>query len=137
MTLEEGIQCDIERISKTVADLKTATTEPGFNQAPAIAQFLSQFYSGLESCLEKKLKLTGIETPGKTDKFHQALLSQAIESGLIPASCVAEIKDLLGFRHSARHGCGAEFRLDEIKQKAGNVEKAWKEMNAHWNRKAA
>lgn len=137
MTLDERIKSDIERISKTVTDLMTATTEPGFNQAPAIAQFLSQFYTGLESCLEKKLKLAGIETPGKTDKFHQALLAQAIKSDLVPASCAQEIKDLLGFRHFARHGYGAEFRLDEVKQKAANVEKAWNEMNAYWEAQKA
>ncbi len=132
MTLDEGIKSDIERISKTVADLLTATTEPGFNQAPAIAQYLSQFYTGLESCLEKKLKLAGIAAPAKTDRYHQALLLQAITANLIPPSCAPVIKDLLGFRHFARHGYGAEFRLDEIKQKAANVEKAWKEMKVYW-----
>jgi hypothetical protein len=93
---------------------------------------LSQFYTGLESCLEKKLKRAGIEVLDKTDKYHQALLFQAIKSNLIPAACEAEIKDLLGFRHFARHGYGAEFRLDEVKQKAANVEKAWKEINFYW-----
>jgi hypothetical protein len=62
VTLEERIQSDIERISQTVADLMTATTEPGFNQAPSIAQHLSFFYTGLESCLEKKFKLKPLHT---------------------------------------------------------------------------
>jgi hypothetical protein len=130
--LAEGIKSDIERISKTIDDLKTAAAEPGFNQVPALAQFLSQFYTGLESCLEKKLKLAGIEVPAKTEKYHKALLLQAIESRLIPESCANDIVDLLGFRHFARHGYGAEFRADEVKQKAANAEKAWGELKAHW-----
>ncbi len=30
------------------------------------------------------------------------------------------------------HGYGAEFRLNEVKQKAANVVNAWREMNVHW-----
>ena len=132
MTLAEGIKSDIERISKTIADLKTAATEPGFNQIPALAQFLSQFYTGLESCLEKKLKLAGLDVPAKGETYHKALLLQAIHSKLIPPSCANDVVDLLGFRHFARHGYGAEFRADEVKQKATNAEKTWNELKALW-----
>jgi hypothetical protein len=132
VTLKEGIASDIERLSRTIADLKTAASEPGFNQVPALAQFLSQFYTGLESCLEKKLKLASIEVPAKDDRHHKALLLRSIESKLIPPSCTDAIVDLLGFRHFARHGYGAEFRADEVKQKAANIEKAWSEMKSFW-----
>jgi hypothetical protein len=132
VTLAEGITSDIERLSGTVADLKTAASEPGFNQVPALAQFLSQFYTGLESCLEKKLKLAGIEVPAKDDRHPKTLLLRAIESKLIPSSCTDAIVDLLGFRHFARHGYGAEFRADEVRQKAAHVEKVWSEMKSFW-----
>jgi hypothetical protein len=87
VTPEEAIRVDIERTSKTIADLQTAASESGFNQVPALAQFLSQFYTGLESCLEKKLKEASILLPDKDDRYHKALLSRAISSKLIPPSC--------------------------------------------------
>lgn len=133
MTLAEGIQSDIERVSKTISDLKTAIREPGFNQAPAIAQLLGQFYTGLESCLEKKLKLAGLAVPDKTDKFHRALLMEAIKGSFIPPACVDDVVDLLAFRHFVRHGYGAEFRIDEVKQKAASAEKTWNVLKPLWN----
>jgi hypothetical protein len=115
----------------------TATTEPGFNQAPSIAQHLSFFYTGLESCLEKKFKLSGIGAPDKTDKYHQAILAQAIESKILPPSCAPELKDLLGFRHIARHGYGLRFRLEEVKYKAATAGKVWKEITDYWEAQKA
>jgi len=133
VTLAEGIASDIERISKTIADLKTSAAEPGFNQVPALAQLLSQFYTGLESCLEKKLKLAGAGMPAKSENYHKALLLRAIESRLIPPSSTDVIVDLLGFRHFARHGYGAEFRAEEVRNKALNAEKAWNEIRSSWD----
>ena len=128
MTLEEAIQNDVQRISKVVAELKMAATEPGINQAPALAQYLSQFYTGLESCLEKKFKLVKIQLPGKSNQYHKDLLTLAIESKLVPENYADFLDDLLTFRHFARHGYGAEFRVDEVRDKAANTEKAWTEL---------
>jgi hypothetical protein len=132
VTPQEAITMDIERISKTIADLQTAANESGFNQVPALAQYLSQFYTGLESCLEKKLKEAGIPLPDKDDRYHKALLGRAISSKFIPPSCTDITLDLLGFRHFARHGYGANFRPDEVRLKAEHAAKAWGELKAYW-----
>ncbi len=126
------IRSDIERISKTVSDLRAASQEAGINRPAAMAQYLSQFYTGLESCLEKKLKLKAIDLPAKNDRYHQALLKLALEEGLLPPSCTKIAPDLLSFRHFARHAYGADFQPQILDQKAKDTEKAWSEIKLLW-----
>jgi hypothetical protein len=132
VTLLQGIKSDIERISKTVADLGAASQEPGLNRPAAMAQYLSQFYTGLESCLEKKLKLKAIDLPTKTDRYHKALLKLSLDEGLLLPSCAHITTDLLSFRHFARHAYGADFQPKILDQKAIDTEKAWSEIKSLW-----
>lgn len=131
MTPSEAIQKDIERLSKTVHDLKLAGEEPGFNQSAALAQYLSQFYTGLESCLEKKFKLAKMDLPEKSSQYHKELLTLAIKSQSVPPQCSEFLFDLLFFRHFARHGYGSDYRLGEVKDKAAKAQGLWPALKGH------
>jgi hypothetical protein len=129
VTLVEAIQKDLRLLDKTVDSIKTASTEPGINRAPALTQYLSQFYTGFESCLEKTLKVAKIAPPTKSDSHHRKLLDLAVASKLVPGTCVEFLYDLMAFRHVTRHGYGKEWRGDEIMEKAVLAERFWPELN--------
>ncbi len=107
----------MELLSKKIDNLRAAAFEPGFNQAPALTQYLCQFYTGLESCLEKILKMAKIAGPAKSENHHRKRLN-----------LVDLLDDLLSFRHFARHGYGVELKGKEILEKAAITERLWPEL---------
>lgn len=126
-SMRDKIKEDIARISKTVEKLAS----PELSQASewvsttARAQLVGQFYTGLESCFEKILKLLACPVTSGNEQFHKELLLAAGKAELFLSEHEVLLKDLLGFRHFSRHGYGMDLRGEEIQAKALLIEKAW------------
>ena len=130
MTAAEAIQKDLSRLTQTVEDFKKASGERGFSPPLAQTLLLSQFYTGLESCFEKTLRLMSIPLPPKSEDHHRKLLDLAIASKIVPENCVVFLDDLRSFRHLGRHAYGMEFRGNEIMEKAVLAGRLWPELRA-------
>jgi hypothetical protein len=129
--IQASLQIDLKRIEKTIRDVTEANETPGVHRAPALAQYLSQFYTGLESSWEKALKLANQDIPDKGGQYHRKLLTCVIEAKLVPAQHIDFLDDLMSFRHFARHGYGTDYRIDEVREKAANAKQVWPDLMNH------
>lgn len=123
----EAIQNDIARLSQNIEHLRLSQSESSTDWFKSVgqAQLLSQYYTGLESTFEKGLKLSGVEVPDKSNRYHKEILTLALQHHLAPQEELEYLSDLLSFRHFVRHGYGVEFRPEEVNQKASESIEKW------------
>ena len=123
----EAIQNDIARLSQNIEHLRLSQNESSTDWFKSVgqAQLLSQYYTGLESTFEKALKLSGVEVPDKSNRYHKEILTLALQHHLAPQEELEYLSDLLSFRHFVRHGYGVEFRPEEVNQKASESIEKW------------
>ena len=102
----EAIRNDLARLSQNIERLKLSQSESSTDWFKSVgqAQLLSQYYTGLESCFEKGLKLMGVEVPDKSSRYHKEILTLALHHHLAPGEELEHLSDLLSFRHFVRHG---------------------------------
>jgi hypothetical protein len=123
----EALKNDLGRLAQNIEHLRLSQSESSSEWFKSVgqAQLLSQYYTGLESSLEKGLKLLGVEVPDKTNRYHKEILTLALQHQLVPHKEREWLSDFLSFRHFVRHGYGVEFRPEEIDQKVSQSIEKW------------
>jgi uncharacterized protein YutE (UPF0331/DUF86 family) len=111
-SLREKVQVELENIALVLEELKTAQDEPNKRvvELAGIGAFLHNFYNGVENILKQILNSQGIQIL-RTDSWHQDLLIQAKDTGIISESTKKQLAEYLAFRHFFSHAYG--FTLDE------------------------
>ena len=88
----------------------------------ALAFQLERFYTAVESVLTRILRTIDGDVPGGPDSHVDLLLAASVEieglrPAVLPAEAMVPMRELLGFRHYARHGYDVapqRERIDEL-----------------------
>jgi len=99
------------------------------------AALLHHVYTGIETMLSRlAVGLEGSEPTGPESHRRLLLLAGLEVKGIRPAWFSAQqldtLRELLGFRHLFRHGYGAKYRPDRIRELAALAVGAWASLRA-------
>jgi uncharacterized protein YutE (UPF0331/DUF86 family) len=110
--LREKVEVELENISRVLDELKIAENEPNKTtvELAGIGAFLQHFYNGVENILKQILNSQDIQIP-RSDSWHQNLLIQSQNIGMITETTKKQLAEFLAFRHFFSHAYG--FILDE------------------------
>jgi len=104
----EGDRASLGRLAASIADLRATREDRGTMRALALAFQLERFYTAVEGVLTRVLRTLDGDVPSGPD-WHSDLLraaSVAVEGlrpAIVPVDAVSPLRELLGFRHYARH----------------------------------
>lgn len=110
----EGDRAALGRLASSIADLRSAAARPHESGADttrtlALAFQLERFYTAVESMTARVLRTLDGDVPSGPE-WHRDLLRAAsvgidgLRPAVLPAEAIPLLRDLLGFRHFARHG---------------------------------
>lgn len=119
------VRADLSALAKQTDRARDVLTRYGDEPPPyqwmvvgAVA--LHAWYTGLETLLERALRMTDGDVPAGADG-HRRLLSQAMTAiddlrpALLPDDLESELGSLLAFRHFFRHAYGAELDPEKLR----------------------
>ena len=81
---------------------------------------LHNIYTGIENILKQILSSQGIQIPS-SDSWHQDLLMQAADKGIITETIKKQLAKYLAFRHFFIHAYGFLLDEEELKLLVENV----------------
>jgi hypothetical protein len=105
----EGDRASLGRLASSITELLAQSPDAGTMRALALAFQLERFYTAVEGVLGRVLRTLDGDVPSGRD-WHSDLLRAAsvpvegLRPAVIPLQIVSDLRDLLGFRHYARHG---------------------------------
>jgi hypothetical protein len=105
----EGDRASLGRLAASMAELRTERVDTDTTRALALAFQLERFYTAVEGVLTRVLRTLDGDVPSGAG-WHSDLLraaSVAVEGlrpAVVPVEVVPSLRELLGFRHYARHG---------------------------------
>jgi hypothetical protein len=118
-----GDRASLRRLAASIAELLASRAEgTELMRTLALAFQLERFYTAVESVLARILRTLDGDVPGGPDSHVELLRAASVEvEGLRPAVLPEEatplLRELLGFRHYARHGYDVapeRQRIDEL-----------------------
>jgi len=111
-SLRERVNVEMENISVVLKELEKIKDKPNKSivELAGIGTFLHNIYTGIENILKQILSSQGIQIPS-SDSWHQDLLIQATDKGIITETIKKQLAKYLAFRHFFIHAYG--FLLDE------------------------
>lgn len=127
-----GERAALSRLAASIQELDqtpAGTVRESHTLALALAFQLGRFFTAIESVLARVLRTLDGDVPGGPD-WHQELLRAAavpipeLRPALIPREALPLLRELLGFRHFARHGYDVTpdpDRLHELARVAGEA----------------
>lgn len=106
-----GDRAALARLASSIADLRSSADRglDDVTRALALAFQIERFYTAVEALAARVLRTLDGDVPSGPE-WHQDLLraaSVAVEGlrpAVLPAETIPLLRDLLGFRHFARHG---------------------------------
>lgn len=107
--------------------------DPPWASHAAVA--LHAWYTGLESALERVARALDAEVP-EGERWHRDLLSQVtvelpgVRPAVLPRSLLAELTELLAFRHFFRHAYSAALDPAKIAEEVARVGRIRPEVDA-------
>lgn len=121
----------LDRLAASVNKLRapTASEDAEWMRARALAFEVERYYTAVEATLVRILRTLDGDVPGG-DRWHQEVLraSSVAVAGLRPAllerASADELRELLKFRHLARHGYDTEPVLERMMEHAARVVRA-------------
>jgi len=126
-TLIEDELVTLERVVESTEEaLASLSEDPGQFELHGLAAYLHQFYTGVESILERIAVGLGEGLP-RGEHWHADLLSQMAEERagerpvMIDEPLRARLKDYLDFRHFFRHAYGYTLEWNHLRWKAENL----------------
>jgi hypothetical protein len=105
----DGDRASLGRLAASIGELRATRPDAGAMRALAIAFQLERFYTAVEGVLTRVLRTLDGDVPTGPD-WHSDLLRAAsvpvegLRPAIVPTEVVSELRELLGFRHFARHG---------------------------------
>jgi hypothetical protein len=118
-----GERASLRRLASSIAELKAPATEaPAVMRTLALAFQLERFYTAVESVLSRILRTVDGDVPVGPDSHVEILLAASVEveglrPAVLPEDAMTPLRELLGFRHYARHGYDVApqaERIDEL-----------------------
>jgi len=111
-SLRERVNVEMENISVVLKELEKIKDKPNKSivELAGIGTFLHNIYTGIENIFKQILSSQGIQIPS-SDSWHQDLLIQATDKGIITETIKKQLAKYLAFRHFFIHAYG--FLLDE------------------------
>ncbi|MCD5384061.1 DUF86 domain-containing protein [candidate division WOR-3 bacterium] len=121
-SLREKVNVEMENISLVLEELKKTKDKPdkALVELAGIGTFLHNIYNGVENILKQILSSQGIPIP-ISDSWHQDLLIQATEKGIITETTKKQLAKYLAFRHFFIHAYGLLLDEEELRLLADNV----------------
>ena len=117
----------LERVAnETVAALASFSNQPTQLEMHGLASYLHQFYTGIESILERIVVRMGEGLP-RGEHWHADLLNQMAKAqpgkrpAVIDGPLHARLKDYLNFRHFFRHAYGYTLEWNRMRWEAENM----------------
>jgi hypothetical protein len=120
----------LRRRAASVADLATPkateSADAERTRTLALAFELERYYTAVEATLVRVMRALDGDAPGG-DRWHTELLRAAsvpikgLRPAMVAPEIVADLRDLLGFRHLARHGYDVEPELPRLAVLAARV----------------
>jgi hypothetical protein len=135
LRLEAELTADIAAASALAQALAPwATTEASEREVLIPAALLHHLYTAIERVLSRlALAFEGSEPMGPDS--HRRLLNLAgaevrgVRPAWLPAQQVEVLRDLLGFRHLFRHGYGATYRPERLRELAALAVRHWPDIH--------
>jgi uncharacterized protein YutE (UPF0331/DUF86 family) len=121
-SLREKVDVEMENISIVLEELKKTKDKTGKSlvELAGMGTFLHNVYNGVENILKQILSSQGIQIPN-SDSWHQDLLIQAEEKGIITETTKKQLAKYLAFRHFFIHAYGFSLDEEELRLLADNV----------------
>lgn len=96
------------------------------HEVVALGTWLQNTYTGIERILRCLLLIKGCSIE-KTERWHQALLNQAMREGFMSEVEFRAFLELLKFRHMHMHGYGHMLEEERVRELASPVPKLIRE----------
>ncbi|HZH87946.1 MAG TPA: hypothetical protein VFD78_02080 [Chitinophagaceae bacterium] len=127
----------IESVTKRLREwVKRHTTEdPGQEMCYAFAALLHHFYTGVESCLKRIIKVIDGSLPGG-EEWHRELLQAAsvpvetVRPSVIDQSLRFRLDEYRRFRHLFRNAYGHEIKWERLSILVKEAEEVFKEVKS-------
>lgn len=120
--LRERVSVEMENISIVLEELEKTKDKPDKTpvELAGIGTFLHNIYNGIENILKQILSSQGIQIPS-SNSWHQDLLIQAADKGIITETTKKQLAKYLAFRHFFIHAYGFLLDEEELKLLTNNV----------------
>lgn len=120
-----GDRQTLERLLQDVRAFATALNDPSAERARihALAFAIERWYTAAETILERSLKTVDGHVPSGQGWHHELLRASAVpidggRPALLSAELFAELREVLKFRHFARHGYSEELEWGKVDEHA-------------------
>lgn len=121
----------LERVASDVARLRAPTEDERteWMRSLALAFAIERYYTALETTLVRVLRCLDGDVPSG-ERWHQEILRAAsvevagLRPRLLTSETVSELRELLKFRHLARHGYDTDPELARMEEHASRVARA-------------
>ncbi len=118
-------------LATSIRELRSAPGDPRTDamRALALAFQLERFYTAIEATLSRVLRTIDGDVPSGGDSHHELLRAASVavdglRPAVVPQHAVADLKDLLSFRHYARHGYDVTVKPRRVEELAVVCERA-------------
>lgn len=126
-----GDRASIARLAESIASLGAAAGKGGdeTTRCLALAFQIERFHTAVEAVLTRVLRVIDGDVPSGNDWHLELLRASSVEvaglrPALVPVEAVPLLRELLGFRHYARHGYDSVPDPARIETLAGVVARA-------------
>lgn len=126
----------LERLVEGIDSLGSVASDP--LRVDAAALRLQSLYTGIERCL---VQITRVLNGGTSDgaEWHRRLLERMGQStdqrpAVLSAACIAELQELLRFRHLLRHLYAYELRPEPVERLRQMAVLLWPSVRAELER---
>jgi hypothetical protein len=121
----EGDRAALARLAASLEEVRTAPSGPDVNamRPLAMAFVLERFYTAAESIFRRALQAIDGDVPAGPDSHQEILRAAAVEvaglrTAILPPAAVPLFRELLAFRHYARHGYDVGPELPRVEELA-------------------
>lgn len=124
-----GERASLRRLATSIAELASTTEGTEAMRTLALAFQLQRFYTAVESILSRILRTIDGDVPEGADSHVEILVAASVDvEGLRPAvlseDATTLLRELLGFRHYARHGYDVTPQRERILELANVATRA-------------
>lgn len=137
LALDLRVELDkLERLVEGLEALAPVADDPLRVDASALR--LQSLYTGIERCLVQITRVLNGGTPDGAE-WHRRLLERMGQStdqrpAVLSARCIAELQELLRFRHLVRHLYAYELRSEPVERLRGGAVALWPSVRAELER---